>query len=211
VSNQPSTHPKEFTVMNLLKEFPSLLHLHGNWLAKQKAQAETLRFEGLDNGLPKGALVEVSGAAGSGKTEVALRFLAQNPAQRVAWVEEEFSVYPSAFPQNRVGLERVLFVDSPAGQALWTVHQMLRSGVFGVIVLRVGAGRGGIDDMALRRLQLAAEKSQVTILLLNDQPSKRGTWPIAVQLQAGRSIDRGAILLNVLKYRGQKSWQLSME
>lgn len=188
-------------VLHLLKEFPSFLAFH------TRSAPESYRFSQLEGGLPKGAVVEVSGQAGGGKTEVVLRFLAENPDTRVAWVEDEMTVYPCAFPQNRVGLERVLFVESPAAETLWTVHQILRSQVFGVVVVR---SRSGIDEMALRRLQLAAEKAQTTILLLNEDSARRGSssWPIAVQLKASRSIEERAIVLDVLKYRGQKSWQV---
>ena len=186
-------------VLHLIKEFPSFFSFH------TKSAPESYRFSQLDNGLPKGAVVEVSGSAGGGKTEIVLRFLAENPEARVAWIEDEMTVYPCAFPQNRVGLERVLFVESRPQDTLWTVHQILRSSVFGVIVLRV---RNALDEMALRRLQLAAEKTQTTVVLLSEEAARRGTWPIAVQLQASRSLEEKAILLDVLKYHGQKSWQV---
>jgi hypothetical protein len=186
-------------VLQLLKEFPSFLAFH------TQSAPENYRFSQLENGLPKGAVVEISGTHGGGKTEVVLRFLAENPDVRVAWIEEELTIYPCAFPQNRVGLERVLFVESKPAETLWTVHQILRSQVFGVIVIRMG---GACDEMALRRLQLAAEKAQVTVILLAEEAAKKGTWPIAVQLEARRSMEERAILLNVLKYRGQKSWQI---
>ena len=199
------------SVLNLLKDFPQFFSLHG----KAFARPEFFPLEGLEDGLPRGSVVEMSGDLGGGKTELVLRFLAQNPSVRVAWVEEDFSIYPCAFPQSRVGLERVLFVDSPPNELLWSVHQMIRSGVFGVIVVSLGSRRAQsssskgvpLDEMALRRLQLAAEKSNVTVILLSEQPSRRGTWPISVQIQVSRSIDYRGILLNVLKYRGQKSWQ----
>ncbi|MGK5082851.1 hypothetical protein WDW37_06070 [Bdellovibrionota bacterium FG-1] len=194
-----------------------------------KKTSESLPFEGLDEGLPLGALVEVSGAPGSGKTQIVLRFLAQNPGLRVAWVEENFSVYPCAFPQNQVALDRVLFVDSPPGQALWSTHQLIRGGIFQVVVL-AGCQRelqGVYDEKLLRRLQLAAEKGGVTVILLSESPAKRGTWPISVQLQisrrwvprlSGRPLGAGflenqvesEVLLDILKYKGQKSWQMSV-
>src|SRR5689334_18183764 len=98
--------PPMSAVLHLIKEFPSLLAFH------MKPKPESYRFSQLENGLPKGAVVEVSGSAGGGKTEVVLRFLSENPETRVAWIEDELTIYPCAFPQNRVGLERVLFVES---------------------------------------------------------------------------------------------------
>ena len=186
-------------VLHLIKEFPSFFAFH------MKSRPEAYRFSQLENGLPKGAVVEVSGSSGGGKTEVVLRFLAENPEARVAWIEDELTIYPCAFPQSRVGLERVLFVESRPQEIVWTVNQILRSQVFGVVVLRTAAA---LDEMTLRRLQLTAEKTQTTVILLTEEAARRGTWPIAVQLHAKRSLEERAILLDVLKYRGQKSWQI---
>ena len=183
--------------MNRLKEFPQL----ASFFEKGRASVEHFAFESLGEGLPKGALVEISGRTGGGKTEVVFRFLAQNPTLRVAWIEEDFTIYPCARPLNRVGLERVLFVDSPPGQALWTAHQILRSQVFGVLVLKASC----VSEMELRRLQRAAGKSQVTVILLSQEPAKRGTWPISVQLEVWRSPEHVESHLNVLKYKGQRS------
>jgi hypothetical protein len=205
---------KTAAALHLIQSLPGLLSFHA------RPAAESFRFSQLEGGLPKGAVVEVSGPSGGGKTEVVLRFLSENPEARVAWIEDELTVYPCAFPQNRVGLERVLFVESRAAhqksadgrvvivgldETLWTAHQILRSQVFGVVVLRVAKP---LEEMALRRLQLAAEKTQTTLVLLVEEPARRGTWPIAVQLRATRSAEERAILLDVIKYRGQKSWQV---
>ena len=54
--------------------------------------------------------------------------------QVVAWIEEDFSLYPCALPQHGVEMERVLFVES-GGESLWSAHQILRSGLFEVVVL----------------------------------------------------------------------------
>ena len=45
-------------VLHLIKEFPSFFAFH------MKAQPEAYRFSQLENGLPKGAVVEVSGSSG---------------------------------------------------------------------------------------------------------------------------------------------------
>jgi hypothetical protein len=98
-------------------------------------------FSGVQGGLPQGGLIELSGAAGGGKLEVLLRFLGENPGLQVAWVEEGTTTYPCAFPQHGVSLERVLFVNAEARHAeegslvLDCAHQILRSQIFGVLVL----------------------------------------------------------------------------
>src|SRR5687768_15423548 len=78
-----------------------------------------LAFAQLSEGLPRGALIEMSGPAGCGKTEALLSLLSQNSAERVAWVEADFTIYPCRFPQSKGGLDRVLFVEAERGQVLW--------------------------------------------------------------------------------------------
>jgi hypothetical protein len=163
-------------------------------------------------GLPRGAIIEISGVQGAGKTELVLKFLAANPQARVAWIEQEFTAYPCAFPQQGVRLDRVLFVQvtARAGSAgvssseddpLWTVHQVLKSQVFGMAVLTLSREHLR-DPVALRRLQIAAERSGCSVILLTDQPSSTACWPVSVQIQVSRDVRTGDPAFRVLKYRG---------
>jgi hypothetical protein len=130
-----------------------------------------------DGGLPRAALTEISGAHGSGKTALVLRFLAENPALRTAWVEDRLTAFPTAFPLQGVGLERVLFADA-GKEVLWTALQALRSQLFEVVVVS-----GAFSVIELRRLQLGAEQAHATVLLLAEEPTREGTWPILLQLE----------------------------
>lgn len=173
--------------------------------------------------LPQGAITEILGAPGSGKTEAVLRFLAAHPELRAAWIEEDFTIYPCAFPQHGVELSRVFFVDvgvasngvgvgsSGAGvaskdSALWAAHQILASQLFGAIVLSARIQ----DLVALRRLQLAAEKNQARVILLSEvsaMASVGNAWPIRLQLQASRT-RAGEPVLTVLRSRGgEDAWR----
>src|SRR5262249_52928689 len=154
----------------------------------------------IEPGVPRGALTEISGP---GKTEWAARFLAQNSGVPVAWVEEEFSVYPFGLLQKQVGLERVLFVES-GEDSRWTVFQALRSQAFGVVLFsstttttRSDTGPEFVrDERMLRGLQLAAEKSRASMIFLADQPGD--SWPVSLQIQVSK--DRGSgIRSHVLK------------
>jgi hypothetical protein len=111
---------------------------------KLQSTPETLPFSGLPQGfprsLPKGKLMEFSGALGGGKTELLLRFLHENPAVQVAWIEvgpDHFSgIYPCAFSERGVALSRVLFVEpTHMSEALWCAHQILKSQIFGAVIL----------------------------------------------------------------------------
>jgi hypothetical protein len=157
-----------------------------------------------------GALTEISGSPGSGKTELILKFLSANPALRVAWIEEKFSVYPCAFPLNGVELGRVFFVDvSKAGDSkavLWAAHQVLQSQVFAVVILSVRLAERE-SMIALRRLQLAAEKNRGTVILLGETPTCGASWPISLQLQVSRSAGSGEPVIRVIKNKGRVAWQ----
>lgn len=156
--------------------------------------------------LPQGAITEILGAPGSGKTEAVLRFLAAHPELRVAWIEEDFTIYPCAFPQRGVDLARVFFVDCSVESALWATHQVLSSQLFGIVVLSARIR----DLVVLRRLQLAAEKNQARVILLSEvsaMASAGGAWPIRLQLQASRS-RAGEPVLTVLRSRGgEGAWR----
>jgi recA bacterial DNA recombination protein len=103
---------------------------------KLQSTPETLPFSGLSGGLPKGKLIEFSGALGGGKTEVLLRFLQENPALQVAWIEVGADIYPCAFSERGVDLSRVLFVEpTHMSEALWCAHQILKSQIFGAVIL----------------------------------------------------------------------------
>lgn len=149
---------------------------------------KTHSFSLLEAGIPAAALTEVCGAPGRGKTEFVLRFLAEHPKNRVAWIEDELTAYPRAFPQHGVGLDRVLFVEGRS-DSFWAVYQALRSGLFGAVVLRVAVNARLSAEgwsIELRRLQLAAERSRTTTILLSDEPTRQGAWPISLQVEVNR-------------------------
>lgn len=176
-----------------------------------------LPFSILSRGIPLGALIEVSGPAGGGKTEVVLQFLAENPQLKVAWVENSMTIYPCVFLEKKLELNRVLFVETL--DLLWVAHQVLKSQIFGVLVLpptRVvlnssshdsshSRGEGliaQINEVQLRRLQIAAEKAQVSVFLLTEMALEEGAWPISVQIQVRRETKTGNLQLTLLKCRG---------
>jgi hypothetical protein len=138
---------------------------------------ERYPFSSAPLGIPRGALTEITG---HGKTEVMIRFLSENPRLRVAWIEDEMSVYPCAILQRGVRLDRVLFVE--AGRDLfWAVSQCLRSGLFECVVLSY---QRNLDEKTYRRLQLEVEKADIGLFLLPEMPQK--AWPISMKLQVER-------------------------
>jgi hypothetical protein len=161
-----------------LRALPGIL----NAAAEDTTAGAALPFSLLPLGLPRGALTELSGPDGGGKTEAAIRALAENPEVRAAWVEESLTVYPCAFPALGVPMERVLFAE-PGRELLWTVHQLLRSRLFGIVVAAPGEA---LTELELRRLQLSAERSRSSLILLREHPTLRRNWPIRVQAEIRR-------------------------
>lgn len=141
------------------------------------------------SGLPKGALVEWTGAPGSGKTSALLGLLRENSSLRVAWLENEPDTYPTAFANHSVDLNRILFVESPIDLLLWSAQSILKSGLFQILVLSLKTS-SELGEMDLRRLQLASEKAQATTVLLTQQPRGFGNWAISLQVQVSRSVDQ---------------------
>jgi hypothetical protein len=165
----------------------------------------------LPDGVAPGSLMEVSGSPGGGKTELVLRFLSQNSHGRVAWVGEGLDIFPTALPQYGVSMDRVLFVEAPHGQGLWSAQQILRSGVFSFLVLQ--RPKTSWEEIVFRKLQLAAEKSQTTLIILSETPQKQGAWPISIQLQVRRRVlprQMGVLDIEVIKCRGEKNWNLTL-
>lgn len=142
---------------------------------------DSLAFSEMESGIPRGAITELSGAHGCGKTDFVLRLIAENPKVHIAWVEDELSIYPCAFEQRGVQLGRVLFAEAQ-DQALWTALQMLRSGIFGIVVVSVSPQQQ-LEQLELRRLQLAAEQVNASVILLSEAPTMHGAWPISLQLE----------------------------
>jgi hypothetical protein len=145
---------------------------------------EALPFSLVSGGIPKSAITELSGPHGAGKTEAVLRFLAENPTIRAAWIEEELTAYPRAFPQAGVGLKRILFVE--AGKfALWAALQIIRSRSFKAVVLHAEK----IEELELRRLQLAARDAGTSVIMLREKPVEHGAWPISLRVKVERSCE----------------------
>jgi hypothetical protein len=133
-----------------------------------------LPFTPLPQGLPRGVLVELTGA---GKTTMVLQLLAENPTLKAAWVEERFSLLPSAFPQRQVHLEKIFFVEG-GKESAWAAGVILRSQLFPLLVYHAPYAM----ERELRRFQLLAERSGTTMLLLGPSPLLERAWPIRISL-----------------------------
>jgi len=178
MTSSAEIQPMDTCVQKRLEKLKKL-----NGILNDLPQYEVYPFSLFRKGIPRGAVTEVSGEPGSGKTELILNFLSESTQLRVAWIEEEMTIYPCAFPMKGVDLERLLFVEARQ-EALWATLQVMRSQVFDVVILCVRF----IEQGHLRRLQLCAEKTDTSLILLSETPSKKGHWPIAFQINVYRPL-----------------------
>jgi hypothetical protein len=162
-------------------------------ILKECSARDYFTFSRLRPGVPKGAVTQIAGEAGLGKTRAVLQLLAEQPHARVGWVEDRFTAYPRAFSQLKVDLQRVLFVESgeKLEDFLWSTLQLLQSRVFEIVVAYTQLE---LDQVALRRLQLASEQSHAATILLSEQLTSKGAWPISLQIHTHRLIQRNGNL-----------------
>lgn len=193
-----------------------------------QARAEDPRWQGLASGYPKldrqlpgggwpqHALTEILlEHYGSGELQLLMPALARlsqsssdghpcdnphephNEAGWIAWIAPPFQPYPPALAQWGVELSRVLIVRPRGGkEALWAAEQALISGNCAAVLL----WSNELDDVASRRLQLAAEAGQSWAIAFRSlralsQPSAAA---LRLRLQAG---EKGTDL-GILKSRG---------
>jgi hypothetical protein len=126
-------------------------------------------------GLTLGGLIHLDGPA---CTEAVLRLLSEHPTEQAAWAEARMTAYPPAFVQRGVNLACLLFVETRE-HFPWAVTELVRSQVFSVVAVASALP----DAMALRRLQLAAERAACCVLLA--APLPEAAWPVRVRLWCG--------------------------
>ena len=154
-------------------------------------QRECLHTSLVETGIPRGALTQI---CGFGKTEAAVQIIKDNPEFKAAWIESEFELNPLAVAQRDVDLTRILFAE--AGEhMIWTCHQILKSHLYPIVILKSAP----MDDFLLRKLQLAAEKSQTSLIILTETFS--ASWPISLMLKAQRNLITESVSVEVLRQR----------
>lgn len=113
----------------------------------------------------RGAITVISGARGSGKTTLALSRLAEvtRAGQRAALVDGTGWFYPPAFMLMDGDLQKLMIIQPTEDREVWATEQVLRSGLFAIVVLLEPAR---VDGAELRRLQLAAERGRAACVLV---------------------------------------------
>ena len=160
-----------------LRQNPGLEGTLTSWQARPRLNFTDPEAPGVE----RGGLTHLDGPA---RVEAVVRLLALHPQWKCAWIEETLSAYPPGFAQRGVRLENLLFVEAGA-HFVWALTEAVRGQVFPL----VAAASGLPDALALRRLQLAAERAGCAVLLAAPLPPE--AWPVRTRLWCGW---RGATL-----------------
>jgi hypothetical protein len=176
----------------------------------------------LHGGLPVGAITEIVGADSSGRTSLALSFLAQcTQASRVcAWVDVSDALHPESAAASGVDLARLLWIRCgavtntilPRGgkpwsridQALRVTDLLLQAGGFGAVVLDMGSVA---PEFASRvpmatwfRYRAAAERTQAVILLLTQHACAKSSAELLLRLQTGQPLPQTSTVLEKMEH-----------
>ncbi len=133
----------------------------------------------LGGGLMRGALHEIAAPAethSAATTGFALGLAALTSSCRLLWIAEEMSRAESGAPHGagldafRLAPERLVTVSvTHRRDLLWGMEEALRCRAVGVVIGEMRAGK--IDEIAVRRLSLAAGESGALALLLRAAPA----------------------------------------
>jgi recombination protein RecA len=223
---------------NLAALFPEAMRL--DLAASRAAQAPTaLLSTGIaafdhalpDGGLPRGAVVELSSPRGLARsTSLALSTCAAAQAdarQRgseatvgawCAWVDSTATLQALGARGAGVDLARLLVVRPPLSALARVGVRVAASRAFAVIVLDLVGVPGcpvlpSLDRwvVVVRRLALAAEGSDTTILLLTDASSARSMpLPVAMRLELDRGHEEGVVVRVAKERRGRVSASIAV-
>lgn len=171
-------------------------------------------------GLPRGRIVELYGEIGSGKTSLALHWIATAQAAgfSAVFVDADHCLDQGWAAACGVRLSSLVLVRPDCGwQALAMIEQLALSRTVDLVVLDSAAALGADEGLqalfehmgrdceeeflhqALRRLRFVAERSRISLLVLNPLVEEAGGWPErtaagrALTLQAAVSIRLTAI------------------
>lgn len=170
--------------------------------------------------VPRGGVVELAAPNGLART-TQLALSACATAQRLSraishdgdsrwcgWVDARGTLYAPAVAEAGVELSRLLVVRPEPEELAKVAVRMATSRLFSVLVVdRVGVPGASLPatktrwDIAVRKLALACESSDTTVLLLSDETvAQREALPVAMRLELTRP-DHAQMQLRVVKDR----------
>ena len=168
-------------------------------------------FHELDRALPGGGwplgaiteiLVDGYGIGELGLLMPALEALTKEdparPKKWVAWIAPPFVPYAPALQQHGVNIDRLLMIHPTSGgkSRLWAIEQAIRSGSSVGVLAWVAA----VDDVILRRLQLAAEEHGCWVVLFRPTSARLQRSPAALRIHLSQA--RVSTRVEILKCWG---------
>lgn len=184
----------------------------------------------LDGGLPVGAISEVTGPKSSGRTSLALSFLAQQTqADRVcAWIDAADTLDPESAAANGVSLRRLLWVrcqsaSSPAkgkpGSRIWTrldqalraTDLLLQAGGFAALLLDLGdvapEDANRIPLATWFRFRQAAGRARCCLVVLGEAAYAQSSAAVVLECTSLEPRIVGETTLNGYSFRVKRGRQ----
>ncbi|HEY6990468.1 MAG TPA: hypothetical protein VH369_18885 [Bryobacteraceae bacterium] len=172
----------------------------------------------LDDGFPRAALTEVSGAPSTNRTALVVCTLAHALAagECGAWIDGAGTFDPESAAEAGLQLEQLLWINcgGQAEAALKATDLLLHGGGFGLVVFDLAdfpeASVRRISMASWFRLRHAAEETGTALITLTPTPQTRSCSAVCVELTRQKSIWRGkllrgiASLLEIRKHAGLK-------
>jgi len=199
--------------------FPSALTPIARTIREVAATGVAEVDELLDGGLPVGAISEFTGPESSGRTSLALAFVAQRTAkdQMCAWVDVADAFDPESAAANGVALQHLLWVRcsnpdrqakskpwSRLDQALRATDLLLQMGGFAAIVLDLGdtaPGHGNRIPLASWfRFRQAADSSRCCLIVLGKAGYAQSSAAVVLECAPARAQTAGGTLLRGFEY-----------
>lgn len=136
-------------------------------------QRESWVAPDLENGIPKGSVIELLGPQ---KYEWMIQFLKHHPQIKTFWAEREQQVLPTALHQRGLDLRQITFGLFPDA-AFVPLRRIIQSQVYEVII----SAQQFKELKMLRAFQLLTEKAN-NVLFLVSQHEASVAWPLTLQL-----------------------------
>jgi recombination protein RecA len=217
----PSAHAVRLQIEHALeRRFPAALSPAPRVACETAATGIAAIDDLLNGGIPIGAISELTGPACSGRTSLALAFLAQRTQQGqvCAWIDVEDTLDPESAAANGVWLQQLLWIrcrnDAARGdnrkpwtrleQAVRATDLLLQAGGFSAIVLDMA----GVAQQFARRIPLAtwfrfrqaAQRTQCSLVVLGQIACAQSSAELVLDCSALRAEAQGATVLNGFAY-----------
>lgn len=190
----------------------------------------------LDGGLPIGAITEILGPASSGRTTLALSFVAQRTAEAriCAWIDAQDALDPESAAANGVNLKQLLWVRcgdtgtdkadqnrtqtrpqnrpwTRLDQALRATDLLLQAGGFAAIVLDLAdiapEHANRIPLATWFRYRQAADRTRCSLLVLGKAAYAQSSAALAIECSPLAAEAAGDIVLRGFTYQIQRGHQ----